>query len=523
MRTVETLICTLLTAIVLAAAPLALAAQRQTTYANPVIPFDYPDPSVIRVGADFYAVATAGGWAPLYTIMKSRDLVNWDVAGSVFDRAPDWAADDFWAPELVEHRGRYFVYYTARKKNGPLCVAVASADTPLGPYRDHGPLVCQEIGSIDAATGVDSNGDLYLLWKEDGNSRDRPTPIYAQRLDDDGVTLRGERHELIRNDVPWEGGVVEGPFVLRRGDFFYLFYSGSSCCGRRCDYALGVARARSLLGPWEKNPANPILAANSTWRCPGHGSIVADRMGREYLLYHAYSASAGKFSLGRVALLDRIAWGANGWPSIASGRGPSVRASAPFATGNAGPMARNSVSDEFERAPLDLRWRWPLERQPSVTFDRGALVLSPSASASADRLGAILARSNVSGAYTATVRVDISQRVTGGATGLAAFAWFENALGISTCDGAVEVWQRRRGAASTLATAKVAPGTPAVLLRIVAAGRSYRFAFSRDGKRWTPLGPTVDGSFMDGSQLALTAGGAPGATGRFDSFAVRYQ
>src|SRR5205807_1114902 len=96
--------------------------------------------------------------------------------------------------------------------------------------------------------------------------------------------------ELIRNDVPWEGAVVEGPFVLRRREWFYLFYSGSGCCGRGCAYALGVARSHALHGPWEKNPANPILSGNEHWKCPGHGSIVTDERGRYFLLYHAYDA-----------------------------------------------------------------------------------------------------------------------------------------------------------------------------------------------------------------------------------------
>ena len=80
---------------------------------------------------------------------------------------------------------------------------------------------------------------------------------------------------------------MEGPFVLRHGDWFYLFYSGNGCCGVNCDYALGVARARTLFGPWEKDPSNPILAGNETWKCPGHGSIVQDERGRYFFLYHA--------------------------------------------------------------------------------------------------------------------------------------------------------------------------------------------------------------------------------------------
>ncbi len=127
---------------------------------------------------------------------------------------------------------------------------------------------------------MDENGALYLVWKEDGNSIGKPTPIWAQPLNSDGTKLTGEAKELIRNDTDWEGGVVEGPYVLRRGDWFYLFYSGNGCCGPGCNYALGVARAHALSGPWQKNPSNPILAGNGDWKCPGHGSVVTDETGR---------------------------------------------------------------------------------------------------------------------------------------------------------------------------------------------------------------------------------------------------
>ena len=121
----------------------------------------------------------------------------------------------------------------------------------------------------------DENGERYLIWKEDGNSRHQPTPLWAQRLSEDGTKLIGNKKELIRNDPKsWEGGVVDGAVVLRRGDWFYLFYSGNACCGRRCNYALGVARSRHLLRTWEKNQANTILAENQNYQSPGHGSIV---------------------------------------------------------------------------------------------------------------------------------------------------------------------------------------------------------------------------------------------------------
>src|SRR5262249_54048253 len=162
---------------------------------------------------------------------------------------------------------------------------VATADKPAGPYSDRGPLVCQDAGSIDAMPVLDEKGERYLVWKEDGNSRNLPTPLWAQKLSEDGAKLIGERKEILRNDAAWENNLVEGPSILRRGEYFYLFYSGNACCGRRCNYALGVARSKALLGPWEKNPANPILAGNDDWKCPGHGSIVTDQEGRAFLPY----------------------------------------------------------------------------------------------------------------------------------------------------------------------------------------------------------------------------------------------
>jgi beta-xylosidase len=125
------------------------AAQSRAVYTNPALAGDYPDPSVIRVGQDYWATATSSEWAPEFPILHSRDLVNWRVVGAVFQKRPAWSVGNYWAPEIAEDRGRFYIYYTAKKKDGPLCVAVATARRPQGPYTDHGPLVCQEVGSID--------------------------------------------------------------------------------------------------------------------------------------------------------------------------------------------------------------------------------------------------------------------------------------------------------------------------------------------------------------------------------------
>jgi beta-xylosidase len=494
------------------------AAQKRATYTNPVIAGDFPDPSVIRVGDDYWTTATSGEWAPVFLLMHSRDLVHWKARGAVFPARPSWAANSFWAPELQQHGSRFFVYYTARMKKGPLCVAVASADKPEGPYTDHGQLVCQAIGSIDAVTTADENGDLYLLWKEDGNSRNQPTPLWAQKLSADGTKLVGARKELFRNNpTTWEGGVVEGAYVVRRGEWFYMFYSGNACCGRRCNYALGVARARKLLGPWEKNPANPILAENNLWQCPGHGSIVTDKGGRDYLLYHAYRKSDVAFRIGREALLDEVRWEASGWPSINEGKGPSASAPRPPTSGVI--LSETSFYDDFDAPALDASWQWLQQSVPVAAIETengGRLTLSASDKKSKDVLAAIITQPVTSGSYVATTQVNLAGTINGALAGLSAFGDSENALGISIGDGQIKVWNLENKGRRTVASAKAAAASLVSLRMTVRDGERYRFAYSSDGKTWIPLGDEINGGHLDSVRIALTAGGAAGANGKFE-------
>ncbi len=505
-----------------------MAAAQTATYSNPVIAGDFPDPSVIRAGEDYWATATTGDWAPSFPILHSTDLVNWRVAGAVFRTPPAWAKGDFWAPEITEDRGRYFVYYTARRDDGPkkvgtLCVAVATAPAPAGPYTDRGPLVCQisergGVGSIDAYFVRDEAGAPYLVWKADGNDAepDEPTSIYAQPLSEDGTKLVGKRKEILRNTAPWERHVTEGSAIIRRNGWFYHFYSGNACCGRSCDYALGVARSRKLLGPWEKYNANPILDENDAWQCPGHGSIVTTAGGRDFLLYHAYRKGDGAFTLGREALLDEIKWNADGWPSINGGRGPSSTAPAPhdFAAVS-GPA---DFYDDFTAAELDAAWQWPMNsRQVTrVETPSGRLVLQPAAAQSSDDLtGAVLARRVSSRDYVATTLLDTRALGTKGQAGLSTYSWRTDAVGISAGGGRVLVWKRDgRERQTSVATAPLAAAD--VYLRMtVKGGEQYSFAYSADGREWKELGGTVNAGSVEGARVALTVGGAT-ATARFD-------
>ncbi len=497
------------------------AATAEVLYRNPVIAGDHPDPSIIRVGNDYWASSTASAWGPIFPLLHSTDLVNWELTGSVLPHRPGWATDDFWAPEISEFKGRFYVYYVARQRNGLLSVAVATAEKPGGPYIDHGPIIAQADGSIDPFPVTDTNGVRYLVWKEDGNSQQKPTPIWAQPLNDDGTQLVGEKHELIHNDTKWEGGVVEGPCIIRHGDWFYLFYSGNGCCGTGCHYALGVARSHSLLGPWEKNPMNPILAANDAWKCPGHGTVITDPEGRYWLLYHAYSATGSIFT-GREGMLDEVKFQANGWPTINDNNGPSQQAPSPL--GVTQKVFGVSYADDFNSANLESGWQWPQHHEPVYRLKDGELRLS-SPSHGANMAAAVLARSTTRADYVATTVIDTRGLKPGATVGLCAFGDWQNALGIAYGDGQIITWHREKGASRILAQ-QPAPVAEKLYLQLTARhGCDFQLAVSTNGEKWIPCGPPAEAKDLPpwdrGVRVALTVGGVAEAQGRFDSFSIK--
>ncbi|WP_231590704.1 family 43 glycosylhydrolase [Hymenobacter terrenus] len=488
--------------------------------ANPVLPGDFPDPSVTKIGDTYWASATSSNWGPVFPLLKSKNLTEWQLIGHVFpDKVPDWADYYFWAPEVTQEGNKTYVFYSAHKKGGNLAVGVASADRPEGPYRDHGPLVGEPDGSIDGFPMRDENGKLYLIWKEDGNSVNQPTPIWAQALNDTRTALTGEKVELFRNTAPWEGNLVEGVSMIRHNGYFYAFYAANGCCGHNCTYGTGVARAKSLLGPWEKNAANPIIKATTAWRCPGHGTVTQGFDGRWFLLHHAYAAESFE-NVGRQGVLSEFVWNTAGWPE--------------FLPSDSKPAAVNKtvfrpITDEFTGAALGLSWQWPVEDKPQFALRNGQLQLT----AHPDKGGAALGRHTLTATYTATTTLLAPATLPAGSTaGLAAIGDPKNTLALTAGGGKLQLWERRDGKTSMLAeTPLPAAAGKAVQLRVqVSGGNSYRFAWSADGKTWTnPLADNgaINGQFLPpwdrGVRIGMVAEGPTSVTAAFERFALDSQ
>jgi arabinan endo-1,5-alpha-L-arabinosidase len=285
-------------------------------YTNPVMPFDCPDPGVLRHARGYVLTCTSGNAPDAFPLFTSTDLVHWAPAGALLPAAarPAWAVSDFWAPEIHALGGGYVAYFSARTGAGNLALGAATAPTPTGPFTalDRPLLEDRGMGLIDASFFTDAGGTPYLVWKEDGNAVGRRTPIKVQALTPDGLSVTGPASTAITNDRGWEGGLVEGPFVVLRDGRYYMFYSANAYYDAR--YALSVARSNSPMGPWEKQ-GDPLVGSNGAWAGPGHGSVVQAPGGDDVLVYHAWQAGHTNEAPGRLVLLDALRW-LNGWPYI---------------------------------------------------------------------------------------------------------------------------------------------------------------------------------------------------------------
>lgn len=372
----------LLLALALALGPVAphAHAQRAPTYTNPVYDSDFPDPTVIRASDDwFYAYATqgpVGGRLHNIQLARSRDLVRWERMADALPAKPAWASQTqlFWAPDVHERGRTFYMYFSAapdpdraaefkrglaaelrrelteaERKEGVFCLGVATSGTPGGPFADSGrPLKCGlSFVNIDPMAFDDPRTGKKLLYWGSGFQ-----PIRVQELADDRLSFKpgGEAVELVRADksVPFQT-LVEGAWVVARGGWYYLFYSGENCCHgplEKIRYAVMVARSRSATGPFETLAQSTgardsvILRRSGAWVAPGHNSVVTDEQGRDWVAYHAIDVRrpyleaeiGGDRAVRRVMLLDRLTW-RGGWPRLRGGRPSAAAARAPAVLG----------------------------------------------------------------------------------------------------------------------------------------------------------------------------------------------
>ena len=313
------------------------------SFANPVLDSDFPDPAVLRASDGFYyayATQTTRDGANInIQVARSADLARWEHIGDALPAKPAWASNtqDFWAPHVAEHDGTYYLYYSAKSDAAladpaqGLCLAVATATSPRGPFTDSGrPLQCGPgFVNIDPMSFDDPQTGRRLLYWGSGFG-----PIKVQELAEDRVSFAPGSQPidlLPAREGPYYERLIEGAWIHYRAPYYYLFYSGDNCCGPEAHYAALVARSTNATGPFETlaqatgRPNSVILEARGHWLAPGHNSVVTDAAGQDWIVYHAVDARRPRtraedgINTRRVMLIDRIVW-EGGWPRVV---GPS--------------------------------------------------------------------------------------------------------------------------------------------------------------------------------------------------------
>ena len=316
----------------------APSASRDGYYLNPVIDEDFPDPAVIHApDGYYYAYATQtlrdGKWINIQ-VARSLDLVHWEHLGDALPDKPAWAqlTQDLWAPSVIFDGTTYFMYYSATPdahRDGPdHALAIATSQSPAGPFVDVGrPFLNGEgFHNIDPMAYDDPETGKHLLYWVSGFE-----PIKVQELGPDRLSFAPGSSAI---DLIWPNGrdgafprLVEASWVIRHEDYYYRFYSGDNCCGPHAEYGVMVARSKSATGPYETLeqakgvPHSLMLFKSERWLAPGHNSIVTDKAGDVWIVYHAIDVRRPRqtqhdeINSRRILLIDKIEW-KDGWPHV---------------------------------------------------------------------------------------------------------------------------------------------------------------------------------------------------------------
>ena len=455
------------------------------TYRNPVIAGDFADPSVIRVGDIYYAVGTSSEWGPAYPIYSSKNLVDWEYVGPVFAELPEWTMGSYWAPELFFRNGTFFVYYTARRKSDKQSfIGVASTKDLKKGFTDHGLIIEWTKEAIDAFV-VEDKGKLFITWKAYGLDKDRGIEILGAELSPDGLKVVGKEFTLIKADpTGWESGGAEGQAIFKRGNFWYMLYSGNACCGDKCDYQVGLARAEKLQGPWTKYTGNPALFGDDTWKCPGHGTVVVTPDNRYFYLHHAYNGVDFTFA-GRQGILSELVWDeASKWPAFRYGKTPPAQAESPM---GASTLINANLFINYDKDTLKAPWVFDVSfPKPEYLIENGGLQIENSNhNATGNFLGLVVKKGNYTFSAEVVAKDDLMQNII-------VYGDASNAVGYGIRKNVIELWQIKDGVHEVLKQQQIPEKYKGIKLKLESRyGRFYEFSWDVKGQKIDSLTSAV--------------------------------
>ena len=266
-----------------------------------IFPGDYPDPTILRDGNDFYMTHSSFTYFPALLVWHSTDLVHWEPIA----RAVEDGDYSIFAPDMCKVDGKYYIYYPTSKGENYVVVA----DRPEGPWSKP---VKLDVGGIDPGHVVAEDGNRYLY-----TNNGFVTPLAADGLSAAGRPKKAYDGWPFPEEWETEGFWLESPKLFKKGDWYYLVTAEGGTAGPPTSHMVVVARSKSALGPWENSPHNPLVhtySADEFWWSKGHGTLVDDADGNWYVVYHAYRN--GYHTLGRSTIIESVEWTKDGWPVL---------------------------------------------------------------------------------------------------------------------------------------------------------------------------------------------------------------
>ncbi|MYN39523.1 family 43 glycosylhydrolase [Duganella sp. FT109W] len=367
------------------------------TFLNPILAGDHPDPTILKDGDDYYMTFSSFLAYPGVIIWHSQDLLNWQPIGPALTKP----LGSIWAMDLVKHNGRYFIYIPAGSS-----IYVIWADNIKGPWSD--PVDLKIEGAIDPGHAVGEDGKRYLFVNG----------VRRIGLTDDGLATIGKLEKVYE---PWrypqdwvvEMFAPEGPKLLKRGEWFYLVMAVGGTSGPPTSHMVIAARSRSIHGPWENHPSNPLVrtkSADEKWWSRGHATLVEGPAGDWWMVYHGYEN--GYRTLGRQCLLEPIEWTRDGWFKAKGGD-----LSTPLPTPKKGKAVPHNFakSDDFQTTRFGVQWSFfnpGPDEMKRVQHTPGTLAIQGKGSSPVDSSPLTFIAGDR--AYEATITMDIGADAEGG-------------------------------------------------------------------------------------------------------------
>ena len=490
------------------------------TFTNPVLPGGYPDPSICKVGDDFYMANSSFEYFPGIPIHKSKDLVNWTLIGHGLQREAQCTGavnlvdvqsnGGIYAPTLRYHDGTFYVittaiYFDAKTKKHSGNNFIITATNPAGPWSD--PVVVQGAPGIDPDLFFDEDGRLWYTGQQKPKDPEfiDQKEIWMQELNRETFQLMGARYHLWRGAC--DGVWTEGPHIYKNDGRYYLMIAEG---GTSFNHAVMVAASDKLTGPYVSNARNPIFTSrqlsHENWvHSTGHGDLVKLDDGRWYMfLLGVRGDLKRKSNMGRETFVVPVSWerdmhprkGKILWPVVAPKTGRVERVNPVIFDGGT-PAKNRAFRDDFKHSTLNLAWnfvRVPLPNTYGLDENPGHLRLFTHKNTISRRKRAhFMGIKQTESDFVFTTKMRFNPSHDKSTAGIAIVQKDENYVSFSVrkeADGMLVEVLHNKKKVQTIKAHKLNSYKGEIRFKLVSANDTYTFSYATKGKRYKVLTTT---------------------------------